>query len=77
MSGDAWTVTEAKANFSELLNRVRTEGPQRITRFGRTVAVLLPEEQWQQTKQRKENLADFLMKSPLRNSGIRLKRLGA
>lgn len=75
MSAQSWTVAEAKAKFSELLNRAQTEGPQRITRHGRTAAVVVSEDQWQEKKQRKGNLAEFLMKSPLRNSGIRLKRL--
>lgn len=75
MSAQSWTVAKAKAKFSELLRRAETEGPQRITRHGRTAAVVVSEDQWQEKKQRKGNLAEFLMNSPLRNSGIRLKRL--
>ncbi|MGO4124882.1 type II toxin-antitoxin system Phd/YefM family antitoxin [Inquilinus sp. YAF38] len=36
-----WQVQEAKARFSELVERARTEGPQTITRHGRERAVLL------------------------------------
>ena len=75
MSTHVWTVAEAKARFSELLNRAQSEGPQRITRHGRTTAVVVSEEQWERKEKRKENLAEFLMNSPLRGSGIRFRKL--
>lgn len=75
MSTNAWTVAEAKAKFSELLNRAQLEGPQRITRHGRATAIVVSEEEWERKNRRKGNLAEFLMNSPLRNSGLRVKRL--
>ena len=70
-----WTVAEAKAKFSELLNKAQAEGPQRITRHGRATAILVSEEEWELKRARKGNLAEFLMNSPLRNSGLRINRL--
>jgi prevent-host-death family protein len=75
MSAQVWTVAEAKAKFSELLHRAQSEGPQRITRHGRTTAIVISGEEWEQRNQRKENLAEFLMNSPLRGSGLKVKRL--
>jgi prevent-host-death family protein len=75
MSARVWTVAEAKAKFSELLHRAQSEGPQRITRHGRTTAIVISGEEWEQKNQRKENLAEFLMNSPLRGSGLKVKRL--
>jgi prevent-host-death family protein len=75
MSTQIWTVAEAKARFSELLQRAQAEGPQRITRHGRTTAVVVSPSEWEKKNERKENLAEFLMNSPLRNSGLRVKRL--
>ncbi len=75
MSTNTWTVAEAKAKFSELLNKAQAEGPQRITRHGRAAAIVVSENEWEQKKQRSGNLADFLMNSPLRNSGLRVRRL--
>jgi prevent-host-death family protein len=75
MSIHVWTVAEAKARFSELLQRAEAEGPQRITRHGRTTAVVVSPSEWEKKNERKENLAEFLMNSPLRNSGLRVKRL--
>lgn len=36
-----WQVQEAKARLSELIEKVRSEGPQTITRHGKARAVLL------------------------------------
>lgn len=75
MSTQVWTVAEAKAKFSELLHRAQSEGPQRITRHGRTTAIVISGEEWEQQNRRTENLAEFLMASPLRGSGLKVKRL--
>jgi prevent-host-death family protein len=75
MSASTWTVAEAKAKFSELLSRAQAEGPQRITRHGKTTAIVVSESEWERKKKRKGNLAEFLMNSPLRNSGLRVERL--
>jgi prevent-host-death family protein len=75
MSTQVWTVAEAKAKFSELLHRAQSEGPQRITRHGRTTAIVVSGEAWERKAERKENLAEFLMNSPLRGSGVKVKPL--
>jgi prevent-host-death family protein len=75
MSTHAWTVAEAKAKFSELIEKAKSEGPQKITKHGRTTAVIVAAEQWERKARRKGNLAEFLATSPLRGSGVRLKRL--
>jgi prevent-host-death family protein len=75
MSTQVWTVAEAKAKFSELLHRAQSDGPQKITRHGRTTAVVVSGEEWEEKNQRSDNLAEFLMTSPLRGSGLRVKRL--
>ena len=42
MGAQNWTVAEAKAKFSEIIERAMSEGPQTITRNGRTAAVNAP-----------------------------------
>jgi prevent-host-death family protein len=69
-----WTVAEAKARFSELLERVRSSGPQTITRHGRTAAIVVSAEEWERKTQRTGNLADFFATSPLRDSGVKIAR---
>lgn len=74
MNTDIWTVAEAKAKFSEVLERAREEGPQTITRNGRKAAVIVGAEEWEKKTGRKGTLADFFAASPLRASGLKIKR---
>lgn len=43
---EAWAVQDAKARFSELLERSLTDGPQLVTKRGQAAAVLVPIKQW-------------------------------
>lgn len=75
MAVHAWTVAEAKAKFSEVIEKANSEGPQTITRNGRRAAVLVAAEEWERRTKRKGTLADFFAASPLRGSGIKIGRL--
>jgi prevent-host-death family protein len=75
MSTQTWTVAAAKAKFSELLEKANSEGPQRITKHGRTTAVVVAAEQWERRSERKGNLAEFLASSPLRGARLKIRRL--
>ncbi len=75
MSTHTWTVAEAKAKFSEVIDKAQSDGPQTITRNGRTTAVIVAAEEWEKKTKRKGTLADFLAASPLRGSGVKIKRL--
>jgi prevent-host-death family protein len=74
MASSNWTVAEAKAKFSEVINRATAEGPQTITRNGHTTAVVVGAEEWQRKTKRVGTLADFFAASPLRGSGLKLQR---
>jgi len=74
MASQSWTVAQAKAKFSEVLDRALAEGPQTITRRGRTTAVVVDANEWNRKTKRVGTLADFFASSPLRNSGIKLRR---
>jgi prevent-host-death family protein len=71
---DTWTVAQAKAKFSEVIERALSEGPQTITRKGRTAVVIVDAEEWNRKTKRVGSLADFFASSPLRGSGLRLQR---
>jgi prevent-host-death family protein len=75
MGSQNWTVAEAKAKFSEIIERAMSEGPQTITRNGHTAAVVVGAEEWQQKTKRVGNLAEFFAESPLRESGLKVRRL--
>ena len=74
MANPSWTVAEAKAKFSQVVEQARSAGPQTITRSGRLAAVVVSAEEWARKTQRVGNLAEFLADSPLRGSGVKVQR---
>ncbi len=77
MSAPNWTVAEAKAKFSEIIERAMREGPQTITRKGRTAAVVVGAEEWERKTKRVGTLAEFFAGSPLRGSKLKVRRIKA
>jgi prevent-host-death family protein len=75
MSTDIWTVAEAKAKFSELIERARSAGPQAITKNGRRAVVVVAADEWERKTRHTDNLAEFFAASPLRGSGMRVRRI--
>jgi prevent-host-death family protein len=74
MDADTWTVAEAKAKFSEVIDRAQSKGPQIVTRSGRKSVVVVSAEEWERKTKRVGNLAEFFASSPLRGSGVRVTR---
>jgi prevent-host-death family protein len=76
MARDAaiWSVAEAKARFSEVIDPALKQGPQAITRNGRPAVVVVACEEWARRTGRKRTLADFLAASPLPKSGLAIER---
>jgi prevent-host-death family protein len=75
MGLQSWTVAEAKAKFSEIIERAMSEGPQTITRNGHKAAVVVGADEWQRKTRRVGNLAEFFAQSPLRESGLNIRRI--
>jgi prevent-host-death family protein len=75
LNESSWTVAEAKAKLSEVIEKAQTTGPQRITRHGKEAVVVVSAEEWERKTKRKGNLAEFLAASPLRGSGLQVERL--
>jgi antitoxin Phd len=58
----SWPVQEAKAKFSELLDKTLEEGPQIVTKRGIEAAVLVPIERWRRLEQMaRPSLKDVLL----------------
>ncbi len=74
MDTDIWTVAQAKAKLSEVIENARTHGPQTITRNGRRTAVVVGAEEWERKTRRSGSLADFFKASPLRGAGLQARR---
>lgn len=74
MDTGTWTVAQAKARFSEVIENALAHGPQTITRNGRRTAVVVDAEEWERRTTRRGSLADFFKASPLRGSRLKVRR---
>jgi prevent-host-death family protein len=71
----SWKVAEAKARFSELIDKALQEGAQEITRHGKRTVVVVSAKEWDRRARRQQSLVEFLDRSPLRGSGLDIDRL--
>jgi len=74
---ESWQIQSAKARFSEVFRRARTEGPQRITRQGKESVVMVAEEQYDRLvgkSHQPKNLVQFFRQSPLVGVDLDLER---
>ena len=67
-----WLLQDAKARFSELVRRVRSEGPQHVTVHGRDEVVIVSAEEFRRLKGERsgEALIAVLQDSPYRDIEI-------
>lgn len=76
-AGVSWQIQSAKARFSEVFRRARSEGPQRITRQGKEGVVMVAEEQYDRLlgkAHQPKNLVQFFRQSPLVGVELDLER---
>ena len=59
-----WHLQDAKNNFSKLVQRARTEGPQTVTVRGEPAVVVLSTEEYEKLAGKKKTLADYLLSGP-------------
>jgi prevent-host-death family protein len=71
-----WLLQDAKARFSELVRRVRTDGPQHVTSHGRDEVVVISAEEFRRLKGNPtgKDLTDALSASPHRHIEIEAAR---
>jgi len=67
-----WQIQEAKARFSELVERALKEGPQTVTRRGKVVAVLIPADEYRRLRTGGKSFKAILAAAPLR--GVEISR---
>ena len=60
----AWQVQEAKARFSEVIDRAGKEGPQTITRHGKAQAVVISIAQYENLVQNRPSFKTHLLGGP-------------
>jgi prevent-host-death family protein len=71
-----WPLQDAKARFSELVRRVRSEGPQHVTVHGRDEVVVVAADEFRSLKGERTGraLIDALQASPYRAIDIEPRR---
>ena len=67
-----WQLQEAKAKFSELVQKAIDEGPQTVTRHGQDVVVVVSVEEYRLMQKRQIDFKEFLASAPL--EGVDLER---
>lgn len=72
-----WVLQDAKARFSELVRRVRSEGPQHVTVHGRDEVVVISAEEFRRLKGERtgEALIEAMQASPHRDIDIQPNRI--
>src|ERR1700758_4026798 len=73
----SWQVQTAKARFSELFRRARTEGPQIITRQGTEAVVMISHERYDELISRPhqpKSIVQFFRQSPFVGVKLDLER---
>ena len=70
MNDQTWQLQEAKNKFSQLVEKARKFGPQIVTKHGKEAVVILSFEDYKKMIRPKDNLIEFLRKSPLAQSKI-------
>jgi prevent-host-death family protein len=72
-----WLLQDAKARFSELVRKVRSEGPQHVTVHGRDEVVVVAADEFRRLKGERTGraLIDALQASPYRDIEPRRERM--
>jgi len=72
-----WLLQDAKARFSELVRKVRSEGPQHVTVHGRDEVVVIAAEEFRRLKGSRtgQSLIEAIQSSPYRDADIEPGRM--
>jgi len=68
----SWTLTEAKAKFSSIVQKALDGQPQRITRGGRQAVILIDEDTYRTAAQPRKSALELF--APLRGTALNLER---
>ena len=66
MADGNWSVAEAKAKLSELIDKAKTEGPQSVTRNGKEAVVVVSAEEWRRRTRPGRSAVEVLLDPAVR-----------
>ena len=58
-----WHLQDAKNNFSKVVQKARTEGPQTVTLRGKPAAVVVSAEEYERLAGKKKTIVDYILSS--------------
>jgi antitoxin Phd len=67
-----WQIQEAKARFSQMVERTLKEGPQTVTRHGKPVVVLVAADEYRRLRTGGKSFKALLASAPL--EGVEIRR---
>lgn len=59
-----WHLQDAKTNFSKVVHKARTEGPQTVTLRGEPAVVVVAVDEYRRLLNQRPSLAEFLLEGP-------------
>jgi len=65
-----WQLQQAKARFSELVQKAIDEGPQTVTRHGKEAVIVLSVEEYAKLREQKPSLKEVLISGPEGELGL-------
>jgi antitoxin Phd len=74
MNSKTWQLQDAKNRFSELVRRATDEGPQFVSKHGKTSVVVVSVEEYNTINSEKGSLVEFFQNSPLSTVKLDLTR---
>ncbi len=74
MTNNIWQLQDAKSKFSEVVDNALKQGVQIVTRRGKKTVVVMPYEEYERLSRQGETLSQFLLASPLADSGLHVDR---
>jgi prevent-host-death family protein len=74
VSTRTWQIKDARANFSALVDKAISDGPQIVTRNGKKTVVVVSADEWERRKRHPGDLVEFFANSPLREESLEIER---
>ncbi len=72
----SWSVQDAKARFSELLDKCLKEGPQLVTKRGAEAAMLVPVAEWRRLRRLAQPSLKELLLAPTPRADLPVPKRG-
>ena len=70
----SWPSEEARKHIADLVDTAIAEGPQRVTRHGKSAVVVVSEEEWQRVTRNIPSFGRLLASYPLAGSDLPQRR---